>query len=109
MTLTNHVPSARDSANTRVKLLIVNNHTSNADNLTINKLHVVNINFQSIMNKKADFQEFIFTYKPHIIVGAEIWLSTSICNNEVIPGEWNYTFYRQDRPDGYGSVMVTIY
>jgi len=33
------------------------------------------------MNKKAaDFQEFIFTYKSHIIVGTETWLSTSICS-----------------------------
>jgi len=58
------------------------------------------------VNEKADLQEF--TYKPHIIVGTETWLSTSICNNEVIPSEWNYTLYQKDRPDGYGGVMIAI-
>ena len=54
------------------------------DNPSINKLRVVNINFQSIMNKKAALDEFIFTYKPHIIVGTETWLSPNVNNNEVI-------------------------
>ena len=60
------------------------------------------------MNKKADLQEFIYSHKPHIIVGTEIWLSVSISNNEVIPAEWNYNVYQNDRPDGYGGVMIVI-
>ena len=77
-------------------------------NPSIDKLQVVNINFQSIVNKKAALHEFIFTYKPHIIVGTETWLSPDISNNEVIPAEWNYNIYRKDRPDGYGGVMIAI-
>ena len=60
------------------------------------------------MNKKAAFHEFIFTYKPHIIVGTETWLSPDISNNEVISAEWNYNIYRKDRPDSYGGVMIAI-
>ena len=60
------------------------------------------------MNKKADFQEFIYSHKPHIIVGTETWLSASVNNNEVIPAEWNYNVYRKDRPDGYSGVMIAI-
>ena len=74
----------------------------------MNELCVVNINFQSIMNKKADLQEFIYSHKPHIIVGTETWLSAGVNNNEVIPAEWNYNVYRKDRPDGYGGVMIAI-
>ena len=74
----------------------------------INKLRVVNINFQSIMNKKADLQEFIYSYKPDIIVGTETWLSANVCNNEIIPAEWNFNVYRKDRQDGYGGVMIAV-
>ena len=82
---------------------------SSTHNLTINELRVVNINFQSIMNKKADLQEFIYSHKPHIIVATETWLSAGVSNNEVIPAEWNYNVYRKDRPDGYyGGVMIAI-
>jgi len=75
-------------------------------NRTINELHVANIIFQSIMNKKADFQEFIYNYKPDIIVGTETWLSANVNNNEIVPPEWNYNIYRKDRP---GGVMIAIY
>ena len=64
-------------------------------NPSIDKLQVVNINFQSIMNKKVALHEFIFTYKPHIIVGTKTWLSPDISNNEVISAEWNYNIYRK--------------
>ena len=60
------------------------------------------------MNKKAALDEFIFTYKPHIIVGTETWLSPNVNNNEVISPEWNYNIYRKDRPDGYGGVMIAV-
>ena len=77
--------------------------------MTVNpSIKVVNINFQSIMNKKVTLYEFIFTYKPHIIVGTGTWLSLDISNNEVISAEWNYKIYRKDRPDGYGGVMIAI-
>ena len=60
------------------------------------------------MNKKADLQEFIYSYKPHIIIGTETWLSAGVNDNEVIPAEWNYNLYRKDRLDNYGGVMIAI-
>ena len=74
----------------------------------INKLRVVNINFQSIMNKKADLQEFICSHKPDIIVGTETWLSANVSNNEIIPAEWKFNVYRKERQDGNGSVMISV-
>ena len=47
-------------------------------------------------------------YKPHIIIGTEIWLSNETCDNEIIPDGWNYVIYRNDRPDGYGGIMIAI-
>jgi len=44
-----------------------------AGNPNINKLQ--NKIFQFITNKKAALDEFIFTHKPLIIGGTEIWLS----------------------------------
>ena len=52
--------------------------------------------------------EFIFTHKPHIIVGTETWLSPNVNNNEVISPEWIYNIYRKDRPDSYGGVMIAV-
>ena len=78
------------------------------DNPSINKLRAVNINFQSITNKKVALDEFIFTHKPHIIVETETWLSPNVNNNEVISPEWNYDIYRNDRPDSYGGVMIAV-
>jgi len=72
------------------------------------KLRVVNVNFQSIMNKKAALHEFIFIYKPHVMVGTETWLSPNVSNNEVISAEWNYNIYQKDKPDGYGGVIMAI-
>ena len=77
-------------------------------NPTINELRVVNINFQSIMNKRVDLQEFIYRYKPDIIVGTETWLSANISDNEIVPAELNYNIYRKDRADDYGGVMIAV-
>ena len=80
----------------------------NTDHSNTNKLRVTNINFQSIINKKADLLDFIYTYKPSIIIGTETWLSASVSNNEIIPDKWNYVIYRKDRSDNYGGVLIAI-
>ena len=73
-----------------------------------NPIRVVNINFQSILHKKAELLDLVSTHKPHIIIGTETWLSNDTCNNEIIPEDWNYIIYRNDRSDGYGGVMIAI-
>ena len=60
------------------------------------------------MSKKADLLEFISTHKPHIIIGSKTWLSSDISSNEVIPHDFKYNIYRNDRRDGYGGVMLAI-
>jgi len=77
------------------------------DNPSIDKLQTVNINFQSIVNKKAALHEFIFTYKLHVIVGTETWLSPYVSNNGVISTDWNYNIYQKDRPDG-NQLQITL-
>ena len=84
MALTSHVPNTRDSADTRAKLP-----------------KVAVINFRSIMGKKADLLELISMQKP-------TWLSPEVSNNEIIPSDFNYNIYRNDRADGYGGVMLAI-
>ena len=71
-------------------------------------LQVAVINFLSIMSKKADLLEFISIHKPHIIIGSETWLSTDISNSEIIPYDFKYNIYRNDRQDGHGGVMLVI-
>ena len=56
-------------------------------------LRLLNINFRSIMNKRAEFIHLIDSLKPDIIVGTETWLSNSIKNSEIIPDNMNFTVY----------------
>ena len=70
------------------------------DSIYPNDLCILNINFRSVMNKRAEFLQIIDSKKPHIIVGTEARLSQSITNNE-IPDNMNYTIYCKDREDGH--------
>ena len=49
------------------------------------KLKILNINFQSIVNKVPDFYCLVDTERPDIIVGTESWLSAEIKDNEIFP------------------------
>ena len=69
---------------------------------------MINVNFWSILSKKADLLYLIETAHPDIIVATETWLDGSITNNEVIPENLNYKIYRKDRNDGYGGVLLAI-
>ena len=71
-------------------------------------LRLLNINFRSIMNKRAEFIHLIDSLKPDIIVGTKTWLSDSIKNSKIIPDNMNFTIYRRDREDSYGGVMIAI-
>ena len=53
-------------------------------------IHLINTNFQSVLNKKAEFLNLIDLYQRHVITGTETWLSNSIVNNKVIPAQMNY-------------------
>ena len=69
-------------------------------------LKVININLQSINNKKAEVLLMIERDNPDIIVGTETWLRPEIKNSEIFPASFNV--YRKDRADGYGGVLVAV-
>ena len=60
-----------------------------------NKLKILNINFQSVVNKVPEFQCVIDTEKPDVVIGMESWLSPEISSSEIFP--LGYTAYRRDR------------
>ena len=68
-------------------------------------LKLLNINFRSIKNKKAEFLNLIECEKPDIIVGTESWLEPDITDSEIFPD--NYTARRRDRTgQAYGGVFI---
>ena len=69
-------------------------------------LKLLNINLQSINNKKAEFLNLVDTHKPDIIVGTESWLKPAVKSAEIFP-PW-FSVYRKDRKDGYGGVFLAV-
>jgi hypothetical protein len=67
---------------------------------------MLNLNFQSIKNKKAETLNIIDSYNPEIIIGTETWLNDSVHNSEIFPP--NYNIYRRDRRDGFGGVLIAV-
>ena len=60
-------------------------------------LKVLNINCQSIVNKKAEFQAIIDEHKLDIVVGTDYWLNKNNLNSEIFPKSLVYFSFRQDR------------
>jgi hypothetical protein len=48
-------------------------------------LKIVNINFQSIKNKKTELDILLDTTKPDVIIGTETWLDPTISSYEYFP------------------------
>jgi len=71
-------------------------------------LTVININFRSVLNKRAGLIYLIHSIHPDIIIGTETWLAANITNNEIIPPELNYNIYHNDRKDGYSGVLIAV-
>jgi len=70
-------------------------------------MKIININFQSIKNKKEELNNLIEQSDPSIIIGTEAWLNPSISSAEIFPP--NYEVFRKDRNDGYGGVLLTVH
>ena len=70
-------------------------------------LRIVNINCQSISNKKGPWTHLIDGCWPDIIIATETWLNDTIKDSELeSPG---YTIYRKDRVKGTnGGVLIAI-
>ena len=77
----------------------------------VNTLHVVNINFQSVLSKKAELHHLIDSTKPDIIIGTETWLHDGIRTQEFLPEDLGYCIYRCDRKKGsdhHGGVLICV-
>jgi hypothetical protein len=73
---------------------------------------IVNINFQSIKNKKPELDILLDTTKPDVIIGTETWLDSTISSYEYFPQD-QYTVYRTDRPpnkqgQSHGGVLIAV-
>ncbi|CAC5421063.1 unnamed protein product [Mytilus coruscus] len=75
-------------------------------------LVVIDINFQSLCNKKPDLLEIINACKPDIIIGTETWLDKSIPSTDFFSSNL-CNVYRNDRPtnnknQSHGGVLIAI-
>ena len=72
-------------------------------------LRILNINFQSIRNKKALLHNLVETTETNIIIGTETWLNNSIHSSEVIPTD-QYNIFRNDREGSKGGgVLIAVH
>ena len=62
---------------------------------TPKKLKVLNINFQSVVNKVQEFHCLLDTENPDIVDGTEAWLSPDIASSEIFPED--YHTFRADK------------
>jgi hypothetical protein len=75
-------------------------------------LKILNVNCQSVIPKKGEFQNLVDSTNPDIVVATETWLEDGVHLDGEI-GEVNkfssqYKIYRRDRKDGYGGVFVAV-
>ena len=75
-------------------------------------LKVLNINCQSIVNKKAEFQNIMDSTDADIVIATETWLTEGKHQDgEIgIAGDFSSAFkiYRKDRKDGHGGVLIGV-
>ena len=61
-----------------------------AHDKTQKTLQVININCQSIVNKRAEFYTLLDYLDPDIVIGTEPWLSAKHVDSEFFPKSWGY-------------------
>ena len=66
----------------------------------VNTLRVVNMNFQSVLSKKAELHHLINSTKPDIIIRTQTWLHDGIRTQEFLPEDLGYCIYRSNRKKG---------
>jgi hypothetical protein len=107
-----HYTSFNDSLSTINSPLASSSPRKNR-NIINNKLNkesfqILNINFQSIRNKKVDLQNLLETTEANVLIGTETWLNDSIYSSEIIP-TGQFDVYRNDRDKGKGGgVLIAV-
>ena len=71
-------------------------------------LRILNINFRSVVGKRAEIVYLLDSMKPDIILGTETWLDPSITDSEYLPDRYNYKVYRRDRNREGGGVLIAV-
>ena len=80
---------------------------SQVKNAKIKPLRILNVNCQSISNKRKEFEQLLDNTKADVIFGTESWLRKDIKDHEVFPD--GYTVYRKDRKNGIGGrVFIAV-
>jgi hypothetical protein len=79
--------------------------TNSVNPFVVRKL---NVNCQSIKNKKHQIQNPAYSTKPDVIIATETWLDPTITNSQIFPP--NYNIYRKDRTGNKigGGVLIPI-
>lgn len=68
----------------------------------------MNINFQSVRNKKVELLDLLTSSETDIIIGTETWLNNTIYSSEIIP-TGQYDEYRNDRDKSRGGgVLIAV-
>ena len=73
----------------------------NHQQVSTRPLRILNVNCQSIMNKREEFDVLLSSANCDVIFGTESWLNGGIKDNEVFPP--GYSIYRKDRSHGRGG------
>ena len=71
---------------------------------------MLNVNCQSIVNKKAEVLALMDCNNPDIVIGTESWLASRHLDSELFPQSRGYTSFRQDRTSDTqgGGVFILV-
>ena len=70
-------------------------------------LRVINVNFQSMVGKRAETLELIDRLKPDILIGTETWLTSQVSDGELLTKD--FQIFRKDRKHNHwGGVIIGV-
>ena len=71
-------------------------------------LRIINVNCQSLVNKKGPFYNLVDSSKPDIIIATETWFNKDIKDSEYFSS--NFTVYRRDRHSDRigGGILIDV-
>ena len=60
------------------------------------------------MAKKECLWQIIDDQRPDVILASETWLKSDIHDTEIIPANFGYELFRNDRRYGYGGFLIAV-